>query len=132
MVGAGRVVANKLEPHEVRFANEIVELRGGTLVGNTARGAPGIDATLDGLPISLKETEGGFAAVLRHASAAEASARRAGYSGVEVFIRAPNIDNADALSDFVRNGPLALIPNQGTVSAINILTAKGWYRIPGR
>jgi hypothetical protein len=78
----------------------------------------------------LKETQGGLGAVLRHASKAEAQAASAGHSGVEIFIRAPNMQPG-ALLDFARNGPLTAIPNQETVSAINVLTGGGWVRIVG-
>jgi hypothetical protein len=127
----GRVVRNALMPHEYSFALDIAAFRGGELVGNLTRSAPGIDATLDGVPISLKETTGGLGAVLKHASKAEASASNAGFSGVELFIKAPNIQSIETLSDFARNGPLTQIPQQGTISSINIQTAAGWYRIPG-
>jgi hypothetical protein len=124
------LVANALEPHEQAFAREILEHRGGTITGATVRSFPGIDGTVDGAPLSLKETQGGLAAVLRHASKAEAQAESAGYSGVELFIRAPNVA-PEALLDFVRDGPLAEIPRQGTISAITVLTAGGWVRILG-
>ncbi len=127
----GRVVANALEPHELSFAKEIVGFRGGTLTGAPTRSFPGIDGVLDGVPVSLKQTTGGLSAVLKHASKAEAQAIKAGHTGVEVFIQAPNVGKS-ALLDFAGKGALSAIPGQGTVSAINIQTADGWVRILGR
>nr|AGC71099.1 hypothetical protein [uncultured bacterium A1Q1_fos_2067] len=127
----GRVVANALESHELSFANDIVGFRGGTLTGAPTRYFPGIDGALDGVPISLKQTKGGLGSVLKNASKAEAQAKNAGYSGVEVFIEAKNVDKTSLL-DFAEKGPLAKIPSQGTVSSIHVLTADGWVRISGR
>ncbi len=124
----GRVIVNALEKHEAEFAEEIVKHQGGELIGNLQKHQRGIDATLNGAPISLKQTKGGLVAVLSHASDAERSARKAGYSNVELFIKATNVAEKDLL-DFARKGPLSKIPNQGTISAINVLTKNGWTRI---
>jgi hypothetical protein len=128
---AGSVVANKLLKHEIQFAKEIVAHRGGKLIGMARRSAPGIDALLEGAPISLKETKGGLLSVLRHASAAEAQAKAAGYAGVELFIKAENVELAKLL-DFASKGGLkgglSKIPTQGIISAINVLTKNGWVR----
>lgn len=123
----GSVIANKLLKHEVEFAKEIVAHRGGELIGAAKKSAPGIDGFLEGIPISLKQTKGGLVAVLRHASVAEAQAKAAGYTGVEVFIKAENI-GATQLLDFALKGALTKIPRQGIVSAINVLTKGGWVR----
>ena len=130
--GPGKtLIKNKFEPHEAAFAEEILEHRGGTIVGPLKKSQPGIDGTIDGRPMSLKETQGGLGAVLRHASQAEAKARKAGVSDVEVFIKAPNV-STQSLLDFGNSGPLGQIPSQGTVSAINVLTANGWVRFVAR
>ncbi|RCJ29410.1 hypothetical protein A6770_22010 [Nostoc minutum NIES-26] len=115
----GNVIKNKLDQHEFAFAQEIVNEKGGQFIGQTERNLPGIDGTLNGVPVSLKETQGGLAAILRHASKAESQAIKAGYKGVDLYINAPNVDKATLL-DFIRNGPLKNIPNQGTISLINI------------
>ncbi|MBK8251151.1 MAG: RHS repeat-associated core domain-containing protein [Polyangiaceae bacterium] len=130
--GRGRsLTVNAFSRKEAALAQEILEHRGGVIVGPRRRNLEGIDGTIDGLPMSLKETEGGLGAVLRHASVAEKRARKAGYTGVELFMRAKNVASHDLL-DFALKGPLSEIPNQGTISAINILTVDGWIRIPGR
>ncbi|SEH00444.1 RHS repeat-associated core domain-containing protein [Nonomuraea solani] len=127
----GSVVPNGMQPHEVAQAREIVELRGGQVVGPRAANEPGIDGWLDGSPISLKGYSGSSpAGVLRHASVAEDSASRAGYSGVELFVDAKNVAG-DRLLDFGVNGPLAQIPRQGTISSIYVNTAGGWIVFPG-
>lgn len=123
----GKVIVNKLEKHEAEFAEQIVKHRGGTLEGASTRGLPGIDGTLNKAPISLKETQGGLGAVLKHASKAESQAKNAKYSGVEVFIKAENVGSKELL-DFAQKGPLSQIPKQGTVNAINVLTKDGWVR----
>lgn len=127
----GHVVANALEPHELAQAQSIVDLRGGTLVGNSRSSAAGIDGTLDGVPVSLK-TYGGSspAGVLSHASRAERSAANAGFTNVEVFIEAPGVSQA-ILIDFAQKGPLGSIPRQGTVRTIYVRTADGWVVFPG-
>jgi hypothetical protein len=122
------VVPNKLAPHELAFAREIVGFRGGTFIGNPKRNFPGIEGTLDGLPVSLKETQGGLGAVLPHASKAEAQAAKAGAVGTELFIKAENVGRLQLL-DFAANGGLTQIPRQGTISSINVLTSEGWVRI---
>jgi hypothetical protein len=68
---------------------------------------------------------------LKHASQAEAKAAAAGHKGVEVFIKAPNVGK-EQLLDFGRKGGLSQIPNQGTVTAINVLTKDGWVRFIGK
>jgi hypothetical protein len=129
---AGTVVRNKLTAEEFRFAEEIVALRGGTFVGNTAKKAPGIDGMLGAIPSSLKQTQGKSpVAVLHHASQAEAEAKAAGYKAVEVFIEARNIA-AEVLLDFGRKGGLVQIPFQGTVRQISVLTRDGWVIFPGK
>jgi hypothetical protein len=125
--GSGNVIRNALQAHEAAFAQEIVDFRGGTLTGGK-RSLPGIDGTLDGTPISLKETEGKLIAVLRHASTAEAQAAKAGYSGVDVYIKASKVEAASML-DFAKRGPLSAIPEQGVVSNIYILTKNGWVKV---
>lgn len=124
----GTVIANALEAHEAAFAEEIVSHRGGELIGAFNKSQPGIDGFLEGVPISLKETEGGLVAVLKHASVAESQALKAGYKGVELFEKAPNVGQKELL-DFVQKGPLSKIPGQGIISAINVLTRDGWVRI---
>jgi RHS repeat-associated protein len=126
----GTVIPNKLLPHEVAQAQSIVDFQGGTFVGNTAKGAPGIDGFLNGNPASLKAYSGSSpAGVLRYASSAEDSALKANYSGVTVYIDAPNVDTSRLL-DFAQNGPLTQIPRQGTVSSVYVRTSGGWVVIP--
>ena len=67
--------------------------------------------------------------MLNKASDAEDSALNAHYSGVTVYIDAPNVDTSRLL-DFAQNGPLQQIPRQGTVSSIFVYTSGGWVVIP--
>jgi len=127
----GTVIRNKLDQHEFDFAQDIIRERGGQFIGQPTRDLPGIDGTLNGVPISLKETKGGLGAILRHVSKAEEKARNAGYQGIEVYVKAPNVDRASLL-DFAQKGPLMDIPNQGTISSINVRTSDGWVQITGR
>ncbi len=126
----GTVVLNRLLPHEAAFAQEIVDFQEGTFVGAVEKSLPEIDGHLSGIPVSLKETAGGLGAVLRHASKAETSALSAGVSGVELFIKAPNV-RATQLLDFARGGPLSQIPGQGTISGISVFTQDGVVRLIG-
>jgi hypothetical protein len=93
--------AGGLSDHEIKFARQIQAVRGGGFTGVRDRSAPGIDGYLDGVPVSLKETDGKLSAVLRHASRAERKAANAGYSGVDLFIKAPNVNSVD-LADFAK------------------------------
>ncbi len=125
------LAVNALLPHEEAFAREILSLRGGQFVGVPAKSFPGIDGWLDGVPASLKEVSGESpVSILSEASRAERQGRKFGYSDVELFIKATNV-NTDSLLDFIPKGPLAQIPNQGTIAAINIRTADDWIRIVG-
>ncbi|WP_188195458.1 DUF6531 domain-containing protein [Nonomuraea sp. SYSU D8015] len=124
------VVRNGLQPHELVQAREIVDFRGGRFVGATPS-HPGIDGWLDGVPVSLKAYSGTSpAGVLRHASLAESSARKAGFSGVDLYVDAKNVPGA-TMVDFGTNGPLAQIPRQGTINSIYVNSADGWVVFPG-
>lgn len=81
---SGSVVRNALEDHEYAQALRITDYRGGNLIGNERVGAPGIDGTLDGVPVSLKTYTGvSPQGVLKKASDAELSANKAGILGVD-------------------------------------------------
>jgi hypothetical protein len=121
-------VRGGLSDAEVAFAREIEGFRGGAFEGVPTRSAPGIDGFLDGIPISLKETQGGLSAVLKHASKAEAQALNAGYKGVDLYIRAPNVARQPLL-DFAAKGGLAKIPTQGTIQSIHVYTSDGWVPV---
>ncbi|MFI7705829.1 RHS repeat-associated core domain-containing protein [Nonomuraea sp. NPDC049480] len=124
------VVRNGLQPHELVQAREIVDFRGGRFVG-ASPSQPGIDGWLDGAPVSLKAYSGTSpAGVLRHASLAESSASKAGFSGVDLYVDAKNVPGATMI-DFGVNGPLAQIPRQGTISSIYVNSADGWIVFPG-
>ncbi|WP_197454791.1 hypothetical protein [Stieleria varia] len=123
----GTVVRNALEAHELVLANDIVSKFGGNFVGAAKRGQAGFDGILDGVKVSLKETQGGLGAVLRHASQAESSALKAGVN-VDLYIKAVNVGK-DQLLDFAAKGPLSKIPTQGTISKIWVLTRDGWVQI---
>lgn len=69
-------------------------------------------------------------AVLQKTVYASNSAETAGYLGVELFISAKGV-RAQELLKFAHNGPLVDIPNEGIISAINVLTQDGWIRIVG-
>ncbi|GAA2215236.1 hypothetical protein GCM10009850_107030 [Nonomuraea monospora] len=131
---AGRppsVSPGRLSPREAAQAREIAELRGGHFEGAPTDNFPGIDGWLDGTPVSLKqiEAEGPFM-VLKRAGDAEKSARKEGYTGVEVYVDAKNVPGPD-LIDFGLNGPLAQLPRKGTVSSIYVNSADGWIVFPG-
>ncbi len=59
------MIANKLEPHELQFAQEIADQFGGTFTGAAKRSLPGIDGSFNGGAASLKETQGGLSTVLK-------------------------------------------------------------------
>jgi len=81
--------------------------------------------------VSLKETDGRSPqAILSRVAKARNQAAKAGYSDVDVYVRALNLTRERVL-DFARNGPLERIPGQGVVRTIYIKTADGWLTIPG-
>lgn len=70
---------------EVELAQEVVEFRGGTFVGQTIRNTPGIDGFLEGVPASLKTLTSILPGTLFKAVVGAAQqAESAGYAGVEV------------------------------------------------
>jgi len=123
-----KFIRGKLDDAENAFALRIQQWKGGDFEGVPRRDFPGIDGHLGGIPVSLKETNGGLHAVLTHASKAERSAANAGYSGVDLYIKATNVTKAD-LEEFANNGPLVKIPTQGTIRKIHVLASDGWYEI---
>lgn len=127
----GSVVRNALQDHEYAQAQEVVGFRGGKFVGPLDPNEPGIDGYIDGQPVSLKTFSGTSPmGVLRHAARAATSASDASYSGVELYISAPNV-SASQLIDFGMNGGLARIPTEGAIGSIYVSTANGWVLFPG-
>ncbi len=132
----GTVIGGALEAHEVSFAQQIIEHVGGTFQGVRPRDFAGIDGGIithgvDGylnvVPVSLKgTTTRSPVAILRIVGEASIKAANAGYSGVEVFIRAPNISSARLL-DFARSGTLSNHVG-GTLRGVNVYTRQGWIR----
>jgi len=128
-LGRGKVVPNKLAPHEIEQATEITNKFGGKFVGQPKRDTPGIDGFRDGKPVSLKQYEGNKPmAVLKHVSKAETQLKNAGFSNGDVFVDAKGVDSKTMI-DFANKGPLKDIPNQGTVDNIFIRTSDGWVKI---
>ncbi len=127
---AGRVQANALDAHEYMQALEIAEFRQGeNFVGNLVWDAPGIDGTLNGVNVSLKEYTGGsVAGVLTHASRAETSALDAGYKGIDLYVNAKGVPTPN-LIDYANTGNLGKITTQGTITNIYVQSSGGWVKI---
>lgn len=120
----GQVERGALTDIEFEQANKIVRLKGGIFVGNSVANAPGIDGTLNGVPVSLKGTNSTNPdSVTREARRARESAANAGLSDVEVYIDAPNLTKSD-----IENNPnfeqLKSIP-KGTIKEITVITKDG-------
>ncbi len=130
--GPGSVERGALDDKEFQQAQEIVQYRGGKFVGNDVPNAPGIDGQLDGVPVSLKETSSSDVdGLIREARRARKSASDAGYSGVETYIKAPNISIED-ISNAPNIDQLLSIP-KGTISSVTIMGNDGVLRIvPGK
>ena len=127
----GNVIKNAMSKEEYLQSLEIVELKGGEIVGQLKRDTPGIDGFYEGVPISLKKYTGSSpSGVLRYSSRAEGRASNAAYSDVELYIDAKGV-SSEALLDFIPNGGLSQIPRQGTISSIYINASDGWIVIPG-
>lgn len=127
----GTVVGNALSPAEVAQAGVVVGYRGGDFVGVLKRNEPGIDGTLDGVPVSLKSYSGDKPlGVLTAATKSERQLKNAGYTQVELYVSAPNVSR-EVLEDFAGKGPLAKIPYQGTISTVYVRTKDGWVVLGG-
>jgi len=100
--------------------------RGGEFIGAIRNNLPGIDGFLDGLPAQLKGVSGRSpTAVTQAVKDAAINAKNAGFTGVEVFIKAPRVG-----AEAVLNGPIKnIILQQPSLSAINVFTADGVVRI---
>jgi hypothetical protein len=126
----GQVLKEKFSPEEHQHALEIVSQKGGTIVGPWRTSQPGIDGFYNGRPLQLKMTDSNrpiavledVKYTIRHAS---------GYSGLSLFIRAPNVDR-DQLVDFARNGPLVTLTQGPTIHSVDVLVSGGqWVHIEG-
>ena len=122
---------NKLSEEEYQQAQEVVQLRGGHIEGQTKSDTPGIDGYLDQKPISLKQYSGESPlGVLKHATRAESQVIEAGLNNIDVYINAKNV-SSEILIDFAKNGPLVDIPTQRYISNIYVQTSDGWILIRG-
>ncbi len=130
--GARALEPGTLAPEEVAQAARILDLRGGHFQGPSVERAPGVDGAWNGELVSLKATHrGGLGGFARELGRAEESARRAGYSGVGVYVEAPNIGREELL-DFGRQGVVPRILDRGIVRSVWVLTRDGWVVFPGR
>jgi hypothetical protein len=68
-------------------------------------------------------------AVVTKAVRGASEAKAAGYSDVQLFIKAPNVTK-EGLLDFAQTGPLTRIPTERTISEINVMTKDGWVVLP--
>ena len=138
-----------LDKSEVRFAAEVAVYTQRSFMGVASKSEPGIDGVSFGLLttggtfqdiqlISLKETQGGLSAVLRHASKAEDQAKGAGYKHVDLYIKTTNQDvDVKTLVDFIQkgasqgNGGIAAISKQGTIQSVTIFAKDGVVKVAG-
>jgi RHS repeat-associated protein len=126
----GSVIANKMSAVEVELAQEVVEFRGGTFVGQTIRDTAGIDGFLEGVPASLKTmTSIRPGTLFKNVVRAAEQAEEAGYAGVELFISAKGFAAKDLVDDPTILPRIAEILREGTLSAVSILSANGWIRV---
>ncbi len=125
----GTVERNALADHEYDQALEIVAFKGGHFEGQTISNTPGIDGSLDGVPVSLKEYSGNTGSgVLRHVGKAEQQAMNALLCDVDLYVNAKNVP-MDLLIEFAGNGPIVEIPKHGIIKNIYIQTLDGWILI---
>lgn len=123
---SGNIVRNKLDSTELSFVQDIVGHRGGNFVGPPKKNYPGIDGWLDGTPVQLKQMTGNSpTAVSKYVRRAGEKATNAGYSGVDVFIQAPNVSKEAVMSGPINN----IINQQSSLSTVYILTKDGWVII---
>ena len=137
----GEVIPNAMSPTEISQANDIVANKGGTFVGQTVSNTPGIDGTLDGVPVSLKTVTGnGMTAVQRNiVNGATQMTNAAQVGDMYIDATATGITTQN-VTNWVQPGtPISNILNEGTVQNIVIKTTDGWITltratltVPGR
>jgi putative RNase-like toxin len=120
----GTVTRNALSDAEFSFATELAKRTNQHFVGPPREPFPGLDGWLDGVPVQLKETTGGLQAVLTRVSQAELKAVEAARTGVEVYVKAPNVKVMEML-DFAFKGPMKTIRENKVLSKIAIQTGDG-------
>jgi hypothetical protein len=126
----GKLIINKLSEEEAAFAQEIIEFRGGTFVGQAVKDTPGIDGFLEGVPASLKQlSSSSLGTLFKTVTKAAEQAQNAGYANVELFIEAKNFPAKQLLSDATILPRIGGIVREGTLVVVNILTADGWIRV---
>ena len=120
-----------LASHEVAFAKEVSTFTKSTFVGVSDPNAPGIDGILTAPGditdvrgvASLTETGRGNARVLIDlAEDKQTSARNAGYSHVDLFIKATGL-NSETVVEYINRGPAITDVTSGeTIRSITIFT----------
>jgi RHS repeat-associated protein len=122
------VVRNGLQEHEYAQAQQVVAFRGGKFVGVIDPNEPGIDGYIGDQPVTLKSYSGTSPiGVLSHAARSASQVANAGYTGVDLYIAAPNV----SINNLVDVRGLARIPTEGPIGAIYVDAADGWLVFPG-
>lgn len=121
-----------LQQHEVDFAKQVTKFTGYTFIGMPTKNEPGIDGIMTGSGglsdikgvASLTETERSNPRVLIDlAQDKEASAKKAGYKQVDLFIKAKALDSG-TVSDYVKQGSaITDVASAGTIRSISIFTS---------
>lgn len=125
------MIRNELDDEEFKFAEEILDYKNGILVGNIVKQGSGIDGFLNMVPISLKEIRPGTESemlerVRRNAVGAKKKAKKAGFNGVDLYIKANKLER-DSLDAYARRGRIVRIPTEGTtINKIEVMAKDGW------
>ena len=128
------VIPGRLAAHERQFAAQITEFTQSTFIGQASKNEPGIDGimTAPGSASSVRgvasitETNRDNPRVLIDlAQDKESSAKNAGYSHVDLFIKATSLDSKTVV-DYVNKGPaITDVASGNTIRSINIFTNDG-------
>ncbi len=124
----GKLFRKNLDDTELTFAQEIVDAKGGMLIGPIQKNKPAIDGFYGGHPMQLKEVTGAIDRVNAAIRDAETNAKN--YRSLDVYVRALGFTRAQILT-FVQ---FSVIPRRtlgGIIHAIDILTADGWVHVEG-
>jgi RHS repeat-associated protein len=119
---------------EIPQAWDVAKFRGGHWQGPDAKFKAGIDGTFEGTPASLKAVSVGDPyAVLSEVVRARNKAKNAGFSGVDVYVAAPNI-NRHTMASFIVGGtrPLTTMHQSGVIADIYIHVSDGWVIVKGQ
>jgi hypothetical protein len=128
----GTVERGRLDQHEVEFAQKIVDFLGGHFKGAPTKNYAGIDGWLDGKPVQLKQLTSDKPNMLKQRiEEAYDKAKRAGESGVDLIMDAPNISSSTILQMLSRSDIRKKNFTDGILSKVIVHSNGAWSSLVG-